>query len=63
MLPSSRFDVHKYVAFRSADTEKLAVVDEWLATPAMNLGPENRYPYPLLLSILDVPATEFGIVL
>jgi len=39
VLPSSRFGVHKYVGFRSVDIEKPAVVDEWLAIPAMILGP------------------------
>jgi len=62
VLPSSRFCAHKYVAFRSVDTEKPAVVDEWLPIPAMNLGPGSGYPDPLLSSVLDVPATKFGIV-
>lgn len=62
MLPSSRFGVHKCVAFRSLDTEKFAVVDEWLRIPAMNFAPGTGYSDPLLPSILDVPATKFGIV-
>ena len=55
-----RFGVHKCVTFRSVDTEKPAVVDEWLAIPAMNLGPGTGYPDPLLSSILDIPATNSG---